>query len=153
MKKPISHGKSRVDVNIIPDVDDPNNYCKSCKLSFSSRNPYEALLKNLHGLMKGRGPQPNPNIVPDSSHSTNKHCASCNYTYKKRCTYTNHLKKHHSITVAYPNQVKGRRQDCLVKRDAADNFCKECNRHYVTETTYRRRLCKAHGLALNGDQL
>jgi hypothetical protein len=26
-------GKSRMDANIIPDLGDPNNYCKSCKLS------------------------------------------------------------------------------------------------------------------------
>jgi hypothetical protein len=31
-----TRGRSRIDLDVTPDIDDPNNYCKSCDFSFAS---------------------------------------------------------------------------------------------------------------------
>jgi hypothetical protein len=44
-------GKSRMDINVIPHVDDLNNYCKSCKLFYKSKGDYKAHPRYMHNMI------------------------------------------------------------------------------------------------------
>jgi hypothetical protein len=73
---PFSARRSRVNSNIIPDFDDPNNYCKSCKQSYANEANYKRYLEKLHNLVREPEPRTFFNekiLLKQASYSNNMH--------------------------------------------------------------------------------
>lgn len=85
------------DPNIVPDLNDPNGYCKSCKINYKSLEIYKQRLRKIHQMTKNPMPTPHPKITPEIGDATHTYCASCDYVCVDRTTYLLHLKNKHDI--------------------------------------------------------
>lgn len=87
---------------VVPDIDDPNHYCKSCHRTFDCRSFYRSHLKRKHKIKLEpliRVPKkPKPKIIPDVD-DPNFYCKACKQGYKKKTIYRAHLRKLHKMTL------------------------------------------------------
>jgi hypothetical protein len=120
-------GRSIVNLSVIPDLDDPNNYCKSCKKSSSTKTNYRTYLKNLHNLTTKKRPAKNPNIIPDKSYP-NTHRASCNFNCSSRQVYTRHLKNIHNMIADVLTRNRKTKVDHNIQPVVNDSndYCNSC---------------------------
>lgn len=135
-------GRSLIN-NDITDPRDPNNYCRSCDLTFASIACFRRHIRKLHNLNKRPRPRPNPYIVPYVANVNNKHCSSCNTDYQTRNSYIRHFKVIHHLK---PNpmpihgwKVKSNRD---IKPDQYDP--NNCNKTYATRSPYKGHLKLVH---------
>lgn len=74
--------KTKPNHDIVPDIDDPNYYCKSCQKSYKSNSKYCNHLRSVHrmklSLLRGRS-EPTPTISIDAipKDPQNKTCVVC----------------------------------------------------------------------------
>jgi hypothetical protein len=81
------------DKSILPDIDDPNQYCRACNHRFSSKNYYKVHLIAVHNMKPKRTrmlPRTNTGILPDVN-DPDYYCRPCNYQYKMKNVYKRHL--------------------------------------------------------------
>lgn len=138
-------------MNIPPDVNDPNCYCKSCQTKYKSRQTYRFHLKNTDNIVitrPRRQPLFDPTMsVDDTKHLNNASCAICKFTYISRYQYRLHMKRihqvgrnntpvHRIISIANPS----------IQPDPNDpNFyCKSCQTHYSSRQKYRQHIKLSH---------
>lgn len=67
-----SRRKVPIDTNILPDIDDPNGYCKVCDRKSTSLKVYINHIRFFHGAAKYRQPKPNMDIIPDTKDPKDK---------------------------------------------------------------------------------
>lgn len=92
--------KSRVSSarhNVLPDLDDPDSFCKSCNSKFVNRSKYCRHLTCAHGII---AKNPHELTVPDYN-DPNFFCRSCKLKHPTKNSYINHLILHHN----YKGQV------------------------------------------------
>jgi transposase-like protein len=102
-----SKPKPKTQLNITPDVHDPDYNCRSCSYQFSSKRCYRAHLKNIHKmklepLSKIQG---QPDIIPVVD-DPNYHCRSCNHQFSSKQGYRNHLMKAHKMKLEPLRPIK-----------------------------------------------
>lgn len=89
----------QVNPSILPDEDNPDFYCKSCKFKYSNKGSYRYHLKFIHrmGLTSKflPGPQYNPNIKEiDEKSVENTSCFIRELVFGTRKLYLNHRARH-----------------------------------------------------------
>lgn len=61
--------RSKFHVNIVPDKEELNNYCRSCERAFSIKLSYRKHLRDVHNMEVTIATlkKSNPNILPDEN--------------------------------------------------------------------------------------
>jgi uncharacterized C2H2 Zn-finger protein len=84
-------GRSKINVTVTPDLDDPNNYCKSCKVYFEHKQVYRNHLGNLHNRRRPRSSSPDITRIVRDIDPPYRHCPSCDIPYTAISNYAEHL--------------------------------------------------------------
>ncbi|KAL9540755.1 hypothetical protein MBANPS3_009501 [Mucor bainieri] len=161
-------------INIEPDVNDPNNYCKSCESYYSSRYLYRGHLRATHHMVLGTEvwTKPRADVHPDPQ-DPNAYCRSCQRFYSNQGVYREHLKTVHKADL---DRLRPVRNTDMIPPDWNDpnlhcsscdstfksrppikksprktdlvlnNYCNVCKRSYKHTKAYRAHCKKVHGL-------
>jgi ribosomal protein L31 len=142
--------RSKINPDVIPDLDDPNGYCESCGTTLASIRGYKQHVRFYHNLCKYPRAIPNAAITPDTSDPKNAHCASCNHNYSNRNAYLLHLQNVHCMKIDLTSSYRPK-ADPKVKADIGDpnNYYCSCKRKYSCRNTYARHLRNIHGVILD----
>ncbi|GAN11640.1 hypothetical protein MAM1_0768d11218 [Mucor ambiguus] len=153
----IKRFKKIKDINVEPDINDPNNYCKSCESQYKSRIMYRTHLKRIHhmmlqSLLKLKHKFEKTGIAPDPE-DQNAYCCSCDRFYQNMVCYRRHLKAVHKMT---PMQLKHKRRTRRANSIKNPNIvpdyydpnlhCSSCNQTYGSKKQYRTHCAGVHGL-------
>ncbi|EPB86129.1 hypothetical protein HMPREF1544_07117 [Mucor circinelloides 1006PhL] len=130
------------DINIEPDIHDPNFYCKSCEVDYSSRNSYRNHLRFAHYMVlkaisscKSR-----QNTISPDPDDPNLYCRACDHTYANRETYKFHCRYRHGMA-----SVKLAKQS-FFSNDIIDTYCELCDVRLARKISYKRHLFAIHKL-------
>ncbi|KAL9545231.1 hypothetical protein PS6_008338 [Mucor atramentarius] len=128
------------DINVEPDVHDPNFYCKSCKVSYTNKRRYRHHLKAVHYMVLktmrlGKIPQNTNTPDPDDP---NLYCRGCDYTYAEKRQYKRHCRYTHGVTSV---KFAGRTftQDGII-----DTYCKPCDMRLSSMQSYKKHIFAIH---------
>lgn len=129
--------------NILPDVDDPNFYCKSCQLTYKNRTKFRKHIRKIHKMELAHITRQlihDPTAaMADLEHPENTSCTICMIKYTDKYLYRRHMKRVHQMDLN--NKV-----DPNIQPDPEDpNFyCKPCQRHYSTRKYFRHHIRLFH---------
>lgn len=136
--------------NVLPDVDDPNFYCKSCQFKYKSRAIYRYHLRQTHKMeltLLVKQSIVDPTIsVADTKNPNNTCCAICKIKYCRRTYYQQHMKKFHKDERDIPVNRGRKIPPSNIQPDPNDlNFyCAPCQRRYSAKHYYRPHICLYH---------
>lgn len=141
--------KSKVKhLDLEPNIDNPNHYCKACEFVCKSKNTYRGHLQKVHHMiltaLKRRRPSKGRlrnNIMPDPE-DPKCYCLSCQRTYPNRSLYRVHLRKFHGLRLKRPKFIIN--PDITPNWNDPDFHCASCNRTYKSKKTYKEHCTKAH---------
>ncbi|KAF1805502.1 hypothetical protein V8B55DRAFT_1380612 [Mucor lusitanicus] len=139
----IKSGTSRTikDINVEPDIHDPNFYCKSCQQGYTNRSRFRHHLRRTHFLALKKLPSckvPLKGIFPDPD-DPKLYCKACNHTYASKINYKRHCRYIHGVT-----SFKSANQKSNTSSNMIDTYCQACDRRFSSTLTYRRHLFIAH---------
>ncbi|KAG1112389.1 hypothetical protein G6F42_014758 [Rhizopus arrhizus] len=130
------------DINIEPDIHDPNFYCKSCEVRYSSRNSYRDHLRIAHYMVLLAMPKRKVlqnTIVPDPD-DPNQYCRACDYVYSSKLNYKYHCRYVHGMASV---KIAKRR---ISLNGIIDTYCKLCDVRLASKTSYKSHLFAIHKL-------
>lgn len=154
--------------SVVPDRNDPNNYCRACKRSYMNQHRYYAHLAKFHGMPKFSKKQ---DVLPDIF-DPNFYCRSCERGLSTKSRFQKHCLRWHNIIVPNEkdlpnvhdpafhckpcdNTFKDKdafwqhcRQVHLItnfKEAGPKPVCDICNRTYASEFRYKRHRRVVHG--------
>ncbi|KAL9545297.1 hypothetical protein MBANPS3_007215 [Mucor bainieri] len=131
-------------MDLEPDIDDPNNFCQSCEITYSKRKLYRHHLTYAHHmLLQTKRVGPLNNLIPDP-YDPNFHCCSCETTYPHKYSYRHHLKHIHSIRMAPNYRTTIKNTDVLPDWNDPTYYCPSCERHYKKKMLFRAHCRKIH---------
>ncbi|KAG2195552.1 hypothetical protein INT46_005812 [Mucor plumbeus] len=133
------HNKFIKHIELEPDVDDPNNYCRTCEKKHSTLAKYKFHLKQIHRIHIRTTINPrNKDIMPDAD-NPDFYCDSCEKKYYSEDRYRIHLRGYHSM------KLKPRMNPEITPDwDDPDYYCKSCRRKYNVKYTYWKHLQEGH---------
>ncbi|KAL9548343.1 hypothetical protein MBANPS3_005720 [Mucor bainieri] len=118
-----AHRRTKIKhLNLKPDVQDPNFYCKACERGYTKQSSFRLHLRQLHKM---------------SDTPSEYYCSACNATIKEHSAYSIH------ITRSHPNHKIKR---IHVRPDINDPnyYCKSCEKPYFKKMKYRHHLQVVH---------
>ncbi|KAL9556506.1 hypothetical protein MBANPS3_001829 [Mucor bainieri] len=127
-------------IDMEPDVHNPNFYCKSCERSYDDTYAYRQHLRRVHYMVLKPLPiwkAPLNDIVPDPN-DPSLHCRACNHTYTRKDYYQKHCRNAHGMT-----SVKTANQSST-SSSLMDTYCQACDRRLSSIHTYRNHLRTTH---------
>lgn len=148
-----SPAKRRRRLDIVPDADDPNFYCRSCNYKYSSKSSYKTHLVVVHNLkVKAMNLQGNQvSDIPPDVNDPNNYCRTCNREFRSRGEYRIHLSNDHQM-ILEPIERRGVRKQPLldIMPDVNDPYdrCRACNFEYASRYNYKSHLIKVHGMKI-----
>lgn len=87
--------------SVVPDVDDPNYFCKTCERTYTNRFNHRDHLQFFHQMkltpLKRRIKIVHPDIQPDED-DPNFYCKACEAKFSTRLRYRYHLTRLHKMT-------------------------------------------------------
>ncbi|KAI7907835.1 uncharacterized protein BX663DRAFT_492149 [Cokeromyces recurvatus] len=126
---------------VIPDINDPNFFCRSCERVYSCGEVYKKHLRNVHKMVTKK-----PKIlytiskIPTNEQSVNNSdscCNICNKTYSNKYNLKKHMKNVHR-----------RKAKRVIRQQITINnpflYCYSCKVEYMTETSYRQHFKLFH---------
>lgn len=141
-------------LDIVPDVNDPNFYCKSCDRHYGSLAKFRKHLKKTHKhqlevppLESGRRLRVRPDILPDVD-DPNWYCKSCQRHFKTHDIYRKHIKRIHEIPLKRLAPPLLYDPTIEPEIDNPDNFCRSCKKTMKNSSNYRRHLVVVHKMKL-----
>ncbi|KAL0138437.1 hypothetical protein V8B55DRAFT_1576602 [Mucor lusitanicus] len=129
------------DVNVEPDIHDPNFYCKSCEQGYINRHLFRDHLRATHFLALKKLPThaaPLNGILPDPD-DPKFYCKACNHTYKRKGIYKRHCRFKHGVA-----SIKSAGQKRNISSNIVDTYCQACDRRFASTNIYRRHLVFIH---------
>lgn len=138
------------DPNILPDIDDPNFYCKSCQAQYASCKNYRIHLRRVHGLklvpLRKKSTFDSTISVDDTKNPKDTTCIICKLRYSSRTGYQTHMKNTHKDGRSIPVNRAIIIPNSRIQPDPDDSnfFCRTRQRHYSNEYKYRRHIRLMH---------
>ncbi|CAO3611536.1 unnamed protein product [Mucor fragilis] len=132
-----AHYKSKIKhFHLMPDFEDPNNYCKACERYFASRPKYTAHLRLIHKLIKATATMED---VDQLGVDPNNYCCGCNQYLPDQMALMSHIGIAHRKT-----QIK----NFNVKPDMnpSNHYCTACEHKFDTRKLYTLHLRLTHKL-------
>lgn len=132
-----------VNPDVLPDVLDPNNYCKPCDKTFTFKSDFRSHLLYVHTTLSTPNFKKKPKDIAPDINDSNHYCCSCDKTYSNKFAFKYRLISIHSIG----NQIseKGSLEPDV---DNPNFYCRAYKRTYADKLNYRRHLCKIHRMKL-----
>ncbi|GAA5802161.1 hypothetical protein HPULCUR_007622 [Helicostylum pulchrum] len=135
---------------IIPNQDDVNNHCASCKFTFPTQSSYYSHLTIIHKFnitLSINEPEIRyPSKLPDKYCRFN-YCNICEFTFVRNVDFRNHLARTHAVGL-----LTGEHSPEIVhttKTPNIDNihfFCSVCEYTFSSKDEYHRHLSLVHKL-------
>ncbi|KAG1115432.1 hypothetical protein G6F42_013939 [Rhizopus arrhizus] len=128
------------DINMEPDVHDPNFYCRPCDANYKGRGKYRNHLRNVHFMVLKTIPKrtiPQNIILPDPD-DPNQYCRACDHTYVQKSSYKQHCRYMHGMTSVKFGTAKSKPDGI------ADTYCKICDLRLASKSSYRCHLFAIH---------
>ncbi|KAL0141735.1 hypothetical protein V8B55DRAFT_1562300 [Mucor lusitanicus] len=140
-------------INVEPDIHDPNFYCKSCEQGYTNRSRFRHHLRRTHFLVLEKLPNykvPLKGILPDPD-DPKLYCKACNYTYKRKSGYKAHCRYIHGVKSFKSANQKSNTSSNMIDNylpDADDpNFyCCSCNKKFGRKNSFREHLKEKHSI-------
>lgn len=142
-----------------PLEDDPNNYCRACEKTLSTKSTYYTHINTVH-RMNWTPPSRqvfriewklivNSDVQPDIN-SSDFYCASCEKSYSTKNSYMLHLKYMHGIFYDDPQRFKRKPTNPQLTPDINDpnNYCQSCDYTCRSRYIFRSHLKKIHQISL-----
>ncbi|KAL0135717.1 hypothetical protein V8B55DRAFT_1170198 [Mucor lusitanicus] len=129
------------DVNVEPDIHDPNFYCKSCEQGYNNKRRFRKHLRETHFLFLEKLPSykvPLKGILPYPD-DPKLYCKACNQTYKRKDVYKRHCRYIHGV-----ESFKSANQKSNTSSNMIDNYCQACDKRFASTKSYRRHLFFIH---------
>lgn len=120
--------------DILPEWDNPNNYCRSCEFTFKGKSAFRRHCKLKHGIKP-------PTVERPDMRDPNFYCKVCNITFISRISYKTHCgiihpKYHFSCRIVDP--------DVLPELSDPNNYCRACKKKFRNKHSYQYHLCYFH---------
>lgn len=99
---------------LVPEVNDPNHYCRACKKTCLSRAYYKSHLFKKHTIVirTKYGLTKHPELTPDID-DPNGYCKSCERVYCGKIYYWQHMQTIHKKKLPPYNQYKKEKKEQL----------------------------------------
>jgi hypothetical protein len=138
------------DLNIIPDHNDPNFYCRSCQVHYKRFQHFRRHIQSIHKIklepLRKKRIIFDPSITPNNTRDPgNTSCTICRIDYRSIMTYNHHMKTVHKN--GNKKAVKGiSRVNPNVKPDADDpnSYCRSCQYKFTRKGNYHFHIQQAH---------
>lgn len=136
--------------NILPDIHDPNFYCKPCQHAYKSLQIYRSHLKRIHNmnltpLVKKTmyDPTVSADVLKDPKNTS---CPICKCTYSNRNKYRRHMATIHKDGKNTPVCRKETINSSNIQPDPNDPnlHCAACQRVYSNRQVFRHHLRLQH---------
>jgi hypothetical protein len=142
----------------IPDVNDPNCYCRACHHEYTCIWSFRRHLQTIHKMKLEplvRRPCPkriiNPDIIPDVN-DPNYDCRACNHEYADKRSYRRHLQTIHKMKLEplakRPHPKRKIESDIVPDVNDPNYNCRACNYKFASKWSYRNHLMDIHGMKL-----
>jgi ribosomal protein L37AE/L43A len=134
---------------ILPLIDDPNYYCRSCKHQFATKYTYKVHLVAVHQLkldVSQRAQKLNQNNLVPLVDDPNHYCQACNHRFVNRQSYGRHLMLAHSLTPKPVRPVPN--PNILPVIDDPNHYCRSCKHQFVNRYIYGSHLVIVHKMKL-----
>lgn len=129
---------------VLPDINDPNNYCRVCDKTYSNKYGYRVHMEHLHNMTL---PQlvstsvknmPSP-VLPDP-HDPDYYCRVCQITNYNLTAHRHHCRIVHEMVF----ERKFKNPDAVIDIDCPDFYCPKCEKHFEGKYYYRSHLKSVH---------
>lgn len=136
--------------SISPDPSDPNNYCRSCRKTFSSRSTYRQHLFAVHNVelrtKLDKKTTPNLAIIPDPN-DPNQHCRTCLKTFSRKDTCNQHLVRVHNTETRF--RIRTTPNHAIIP-DPSDpkRRCRSCQKTFTTKYHFYQHLLNKHNIEM-----
>ncbi|GAN01960.1 hypothetical protein MAM1_0014d01397 [Mucor ambiguus] len=151
--------------DVMPNVNDPNFYCRSCERKLVNKDSFKLHLAAIHSLYPS-SPEKSK-IKPDAS-DPNNYCSVCQKTSQSKGRYRKHLRLVHQMTL--PSlRVRDIQKGCLPDPNNPHNYCNvynwflsnsnatidinnpqfycaQSNRSYCRKQYFRKHIRSVHGI-------
>ncbi|KAL9543016.1 hypothetical protein PS6_009510 [Mucor atramentarius] len=122
-------------VDLEPDADDPNFYCKACQKHLKQESAYRSHLRKIHHMvLKDLQQKRQRNGIRPESNDTDDDYASDEVTNCSKRVYHEHPKKHHDMNLS-PSEATNSHSELPVWSDPS-LYCAQCNLTYKSKRTY-----------------
>ncbi|KAL9552114.1 hypothetical protein MBANPS3_003954 [Mucor bainieri] len=130
--------------DFLPDVNDPNNYCRVCDKTYSNKYGYRVHMEHLHNM---KLPQlvtnsfknmPSP-VLPDP-HDPDYYCRVCQIINYNLTAHRHHCRIVHQMVF----ERKYKNPDAVIDIDCPEFYCPKCEKHFEGKYYYRSHLKSVH---------
>ncbi|KAL9556511.1 hypothetical protein MBANPS3_001834 [Mucor bainieri] len=136
------YSKSKVkNIDMEPDVHDPNFYCNSCEESYKNTHAYRNHLRSVHYMILKPIPDwkaPRSDIVPDLD-DPKLYCKACDRTYTQKQSYRRHCWYAHGM-----KSIKCEYQSSTSSNTTDSTYCQICDKRLASLSSYRQHLLVVH---------
>jgi hypothetical protein len=126
-------------LDITPDLDDPDYFCRACEKGFFSYMSYRAHLKTVHKMKlkplvkQNRATSKRHRKTPPLPDDSDVYCQTCDRKYSNKSIFRTHLKLIHKMKL-----------DPLRR----SHTCHGCKRMYLSDFSFGEHLKRCHVLNL-----
>lgn len=149
-RKPSAHVVYKHD--LLPDKNNPNFFCKACKIIFGNRGNYRLHLTSKHmmilseekSISSGDSRDAQPLTSTQVNVKPSLYCINCKLQYKTQNSYNTHLQKEHvkEDTTHYSNSTK---ETQIIELGIDLNpklYCNDCKIQHENQEDYNSHLYK-----------
>ena len=135
-------GRTIKHFELLPDLHDPNNYCKSCEKSYKNIITFQHHLRTVHLIPKDFLKLQH---VPDANLThPNFRCNSRSETFVDQLKWHDHLKSVHDTSVKATIKNSG----ILPVWNDVNNYCRSCGYSFPTKSEYHQHCLSVHRIPL-----
>lgn len=135
-------GRTIKHFELLPDLHDPNNYCKSCEKSYKNIITFQHHLRTVHLIPKDFLKLQH---VPDANLThPNFRCNSRSETFVDQLKCHDHLKSVHDTSVKATIKNSG----ILPVWNDVNNYCRSCGYSFPTKSEYHQHCLSVHRIPL-----
>ncbi|KAI9474101.1 MAG: hypothetical protein EXX96DRAFT_580596 [Benjaminiella poitrasii] len=129
-----------------PDINDPNNFCLLCNITYSGLGRYRDHLRRVHKMKLTPLRtifHPKPGVTPDPE-DPNHYCRACEASFQNLCTYRLHLRSRHKMKLESRRQARFRKTNDKNEMKCID-YCHICHTTYSRPEYLNRHVKENHG--------
>ncbi|KAI8642923.1 hypothetical protein BD408DRAFT_415852 [Parasitella parasitica] len=139
LKPLIEKTKKQINTEEVPDPEDPNHYCRVCRITSATIQDYRAHLKDVHHIITTPFKRKILDVTPDVD-DPNFRCCACNISYKTKTRYHSHLRIRHEPYVVGPAANHALKPN----PDDPNNYCLPCDMKFLCRKWYKNHLKSRH---------
>ncbi|KAK4516135.1 multiprotein-bridging factor 1 [Mucor velutinosus] len=130
--------------DFLPDINDPNNYCRVCDKTYSNKYGYRVHMEHLHNMKLPQLVNPNgknmPSPILPDPHDPDYYCRVCQITNYNITAHRRHCRIVHQMVF----ERRYKNPDAVIDIDSPDFYCPKCEKHFEGKYYYRSHLKSVH---------